>query len=143
MKIGSIKIGRGEKMFIIAEAGVNHNGSLETAKKLVDAAKYSGADAIKFQVFNSERLAATSAVSTDYQMKNTGIRNQRELLKNLELSASDFTEIKQYCDKQEIAFLATPFDLPSAEFIERLDVKAFKISSGDITIYRHVYAGGN
>jgi len=121
------------KVFIIAEAGVNHNGSLELAKKLVDKACEAGVDCIKFQTFKAENLVNKDARKADYQVENTGKNDsQLDMLKKIELSFSDFTELKKYCDKKGIMFLSTPFDSESIEFLAPL-MNIFKIPSGEIT----------
>lgn len=133
-RIGRKEIGEGRPAFIIAEAGVNHNGSIETAKKLVDIAKKSGADAVKFQTFKAEKLVTGYAAMAEYQQKNTGKQDsQFDMLKKLELSFDDFKILKNYCDQAGIIFLSTPFDFESAEFLNSLEIDAYKISSGDLT----------
>lgn len=119
---------------IIAEAGVNHNGDLSLAKKLVDAALEAEADAIKFQTFKSEKLVTKDAESADYQRKNTGGQmKQFEILKALELSYADFTALRSYCDDRKILFLSSPFDEDSARFLIRdLGMEKIKIPSGEI-----------
>lgn len=121
--------------FIIAEAGVNHNGSLELAYALVDAAVEARADAVKFQTFKTENLVTKSAEQASYQVKNIGFKSsQYEMLKRLELSYEDFTQLNAYCIKQQIEFLATPFDMESVDFlVEELRMNSVKISSGDLT----------
>ena len=122
-----------DKVFIIAEAGVNHNGSLEIAKQLVDKALWAGADCIKFQTFKAENLVNKTAKKAEYQVNNTKSRgNQLDMLKKLELSFGDFIELKKYCGKKGIMFLSTPFDMESIEFLEPL-IEMFKIPSGEIT----------
>jgi len=121
------------KVFIIAEAGVNHNGSLELAHKLVDVSKEAGVDAVKFQTFKAENVVSKTAEKAEYQKKTTGTaESQFEMIKKLELSFKDFEKIKQYCDKKGIIFLSTPFDYESADFLENL-VPLYKIGSGEIT----------
>lgn len=133
-----------KKVFIIAEAGVNHNGSLELAKKLVDVAKNSGADAVKFQTFKASRLVTKSAQQAEYQTANSGKQeNQFEMLKRLELSKEDHQELVAYCNKIEIEFMSTPFDIQSIQFLNRLGVKRFKISSGEITNYPYLKIVGS
>lgn len=125
-----------DRVFIIAEAGVNHNGRLTLAKKLVDLAKDTGCDAVKFQTFCTESLVSRLASLAQYQKGNNGkgrYSNQADLLKKLELSPDEFKEIKRYCDGKRIVFLSTPFDLESADFVDSLGVPCFKISSGDLT----------
>lgn len=123
-----------DRCLIIAEAGVNHNGDLATAKALIDAAKKSGADVVKFQTFKSDLLASKGAEQAAYQQKNTGVNEpQRAMLKKLELSNEAFQELFNYCNSQEIEFMSTPFDIASAQYLDRLGVKRFKLSSGDLT----------
>lgn len=123
------------RVFIIAEAGINHNGKITLAKKLVDAAQKAGCDAIKFQTFRSEDLVSRRAGLAAYQKQNNQykIRNQLDLIKSLELSFTDFKQLKKYCDEQGIRFLSTPFDWTSVDFLEQLRVPIFKIASGDLT----------
>lgn len=122
------------KVFIIAEAGVNHNGSLELAKKLVDVAVEAGADAVKFQTFKAENLVSKSAKKAKYQVENTGSdESQYEMIKKLELGFDEFEELKKYCDEKGIMFLSTPFDDDSIEFLDKLGLEIFKIPSGEIT----------
>jgi N,N'-diacetyllegionaminate synthase len=132
-------------IFIIAEAGVNHNGRLHLAKKLVDAAAKAGADAVKFQTFNAERLTTASAPKAQYQKKSGAAESQRQMLKRLELSESDHKSLMNYCRQKGIMFLSTPFDEQSADFLEKLGVKAFKIPSGELTnlpFIKHVASKG-
>jgi N-acetylneuraminate synthase len=120
--------------FVIAEVGVNHNGSMEIAKKLVDAAVAAGADAVKFQTFKTEKLVTKNAQKAEYQKQNTKNNGtQFEMLKKLELSYEDHIKIYNYCSKKNIMFLSTPFDFESADLLEKLGVKMYKISSGDVT----------
>ena len=123
------------RVFIIAEAGVNHNGSIELAKKLVDAAKFAGVDAIKFQTFKAEKLVSKNAQKADYQKKNTGNADdsQLKMLKALELSYDEFRELKDYCDEQHIIFLSTAFDFESLDFLESIGIPIYKVPSGEIT----------
>lgn len=124
------------KIFIIAEAGVNHNGSIELAKKLIDAAVKTGADAVKFQTFKTESIISKFAPKADYQKKNTEHNeSQMDMLKKLELSYKDFKYLKKYCDSKGIMFLSTPFDLDSALFLKNIGLEIFKIPSGEITNY--------
>ncbi len=133
IKIGNKKIGKGNPCFIIAEAGVNHNGRLDLAYKLVDIAKDSGVDAVKFQTYKTKDLVTGSAKMAEYQVKNTGKRqNQEQMLQSLELGYQDFAKLKKYCDKKKIIFLSTPHTEDSFEFLKRI-VPAFKIGSGDLT----------
>lgn len=122
-----------KKTFIIAEAGVNHNGSLKLAKKLIDAAKEIGADAVKFQTFITEELAIPRAPKAEYQKKRVSQKNQFEMLKKLELSQAQFKKLFNYCGQKNIMFLSTPFDYKSAQFLDKLGMSYFKISSCDLT----------
>ena len=127
------KIGRGYPCFIIAEAGVNHNGSLETAKKLVDIAVCSGVDAIKFQTFKADSLVASDAPKAAYQLKSCDINeSQYDMLHRLELSPKAHQELFEYCGKKDILFMSTPFDEESATMLADLGVEYLKIASGEI-----------
>ena len=122
------------RAFIIAEAGVNHNGSIEIAKKLVDAAVASGADAVKFQTFKAQSLATRYAKKANYQKKLTGQKeSQFEMLKRLELSKEMHLRLISYCNIKKIKFLSSPFDLESIELLKNLGLNIFKIPSGEIT----------
>ncbi|EKD71483.1 MAG: N-acetylneuraminic acid synthase [uncultured bacterium] len=123
------------KTFIIAEAGVNHNGSLELARRLVDLAKKAGADAVKFQTFHAEDLVCLSAPKADYQKASTSTNeSQYEMLKSLELSEQDQVKLHQYCKEQEIIFLSSPFDMRGVNFLcQTLALSLIKIPSGEIT----------
>ncbi|MBY3619232.1 N-acetylneuraminate synthase [Acinetobacter sp. CUI P1] len=121
--------------YIIAEAGVNHNGDLLMAKHLVDIAVKSKADAVKFQTFKTELMISTHATKAEYQIQATGAaESQFEMVKKLELSFNQFAELKLYCDDCGIEFLSTPFDIESADFlIDELKLNTIKIPSGEIT----------
>ncbi len=122
------------KVFIIAEAGVNHNGSIDLAKKLIDKASEAGADAIKFQSFKAEKLATKNAKKANYQEKTTGkVENQFEMLKRLELDYKKHKELINYSNSRNIMFLSSPFDLESIELLYNLGLEVFKIPSGEIT----------
>ena len=124
------------KTYIIAEAGVNHNGDISIAKKMIDVAVKAGADAVKFQTFRAEQLVCQSAKKADYQMETTdSTESQFEMLKKLELSYSDHVELISYCKKKNIQFLSTPFDVDSLKMLDRLGVPLIKIPSGEITNY--------
>ena len=127
-------------VYIIAEAGVNHNGSFELACKLVDAAKAAGVDCIKFQTFKSKNLVSHNAQKADYQKDTTGEGSQGDMLKKLELSYEEFRNLKDYCDKVGICFLSTPFDFDSIEFLNSIDMPFWKIPSGEITNYPYLVA---
>lgn len=120
-------------VYIIAEAGVNHNGNLETAKRLVDKAKEAGVDCIKFQTFISKNLASKSAKKAVYQSRQDKDDNQLEMLKKLELSFDDFIELHKYCDIRKIEFLSTGFDFDSIDFLDQLGMKTWKVPSGELT----------
>lgn len=122
------------KTFIIAEAGVNHNGDVVVARKLVDTAVEARADAIKFQTFKAETVVISSTPKARYQIKNTGTNeSQFEMLKKLELPASAYKELFVYCKEKNIIFMSTPFDAESADMLDMLGMKIFKIPSGEIT----------
>lgn len=119
---------------IIAEAGVNHNGSVALAKQMVDAAKEAGADYIKFQTFIPKKLVSKFAEKADYQKETTGSgESQLEMLEKLALTQKDFTELNRYCREKQIGFLSTPFDLDSIEFLDTFDMDFWKLPSGEIT----------
>ena len=134
IKVGDKFIGDGYPCFIIAEAGVNHNGDVSLAKEMVDKAVEAGVDAIKFQTFKSEKLVTKYASMAKYQKENIGEEDsQFNMLKKLELSFEEFIELKDYCNDKSIIFMSTPFDIDSAEFLNSMGMEAFKISSGDLT----------
>jgi N,N'-diacetyllegionaminate synthase len=121
--------------FIIAEAGVNHNGDVDAGRKLIDAAARAGADAVKFQTFKAEELVAQSAPKAPYQTTTTGAGSQLEMLQALELSEEDHFQLKEHAESQNIQFCSTAFDPSSVDFLEKLGVPFFKIPSGEITNY--------
>lgn len=127
-------------VYIIAEAGVNHNGNFEIACKLVTAAKAAGADCIKFQTFKTKNLVSHNAQKADYQKNTTGDSSQTDMLKKLELSYDEFLALKRYCDEVGIAFLSTPFDYDSIEFLNSVDMPFWKIPSGEVTNYPYLVA---
>jgi N,N'-diacetyllegionaminate synthase len=122
-------------VFIIAEAGVNHNGSIELAKKLIDAAIDAGADAVKFQTFKATNLVSKNAQKAEYQKQNMndGDNSQFNMLKKLELDLDTHKELISYCNQKKIIFLSTPFDHDSIELLNDLGLEIFKIPSGEIT----------
>ncbi|MEP6754339.1 MAG: N-acetylneuraminate synthase [Chthonomonadales bacterium] len=132
----------GNRCLIIAEAGCNHNGSEEIAIQLVDAARETGADAVKFQAFNTEALVTQIAPQAKYQSTNTGvIESQFDMIKRLELSADAHARIAAYCGQVGITYLCTPFDEGSADMLFELGITAFKLGSGEITslpLLRHI-----
>jgi len=134
IRIGELKVGRGQPVFVIAEGGVNHNGDREIAKRLIEAAAEAGAQAVKFQTFRAEALATQEAPKAQYQIISTGsAQSQLEMLRQLELSGEAHRDLQAYCRERRVTFLSTPFDEESADLLEELDVPAFKISSGDVT----------
>lgn len=127
------------KVFVIAEAGVNHNGSLDIAKKLVDAAVSAGADAVKFQTFRAERLVCRDAKKAEYQLETTDkTETQFTMLKRLELTAEMHQELLIYCREKDIMFLSTPFDIDSAKMLVDMGVSILKIPSGEITNFPYL-----
>lgn len=127
-------------VFVIAEAGVNHNGSLKRAKEMVIKAREAGADAIKFQTFKSEKLVSTFAEKAAYQIENTGSadESQLEMVKKLELSFDDFRELQAFSKEKGIQFLSTPFDLESIDFLNQLEMPFWKLPSGEVTNYPYL-----
>lgn len=122
------------KVFIIAEAGVNHNGSIDLAKKLIDAAADAGADAVKFQTFKADRLATKLAHKADYQKSNTSVNeSQYEMLKKLELDEDMHKAIIEHCKQKQIMFLSSAFDKESVDMLNNFGMTIFKIPSGEIT----------
>ena len=122
--------------FIIAEAGVNHNGDLAIAKLLVDAAVDSGANAVKFQAFRADELASVDAPKAQYQLAGSEkTESQLTMLKRLELPSSAYIELSRYCALKKILFLASPFDVGSVDLLDSLGMPYFKIASGEITNY--------
>lgn len=146
VQIGNRVVGPGRPCFIIAEAGVNHDGDVRRAHELVDIAAEAGADAVKFQTFEPEKLAAPSAAMADYQVANTGrTESQADLLRRLVLPKDAHRELQRHADDRGLVFLSTPFDEVSADFLEELGVPAFKIGSGELTnhpLLAHVAAKG-
>jgi N-acetylneuraminate synthase len=123
-----------DRTFVIAEAGVNHNGDPALARALVDAAVAAGADAVKFQTFSVDRLLTRQAAKAEYQQRVTGSdQSQYDMLAHLELSPADHQTLFTYCAEVGIEFMSTPFDPESARFLKRLGVRRLKISSGDVT----------
>lgn len=123
-----------DRVFVIAEAGVNHNGSLKSAIGLVDAAANAGADAVKFQTFSADRLVSKTAQKAEYQKATTGAdESQYEMLKRLELSESDHLALLDHCRSRGIMFLSTAFDCEGVRYLDSLGIPIFKIPSGEIT----------
>lgn len=133
-----------QKTLIIAEAGVNHNGDLALAKKLIEAASEAGADFVKFQSFKTEECVSVSAPKAKYQIANAENKDesQFEMIKKLELDKNAHLELMKHCEKCGIAFLSTPFDLPSIVLLDELGLEIFKIPSGEITNLPYLKAVG-
>jgi len=127
-------------VLVIAEAGVNHNGSMEIAKRLIDVAAIAGADYVKFQTFKTENLVTKTAKQADYQRKNIGNTDDSQygMLKKLELTESQHYELMEHCKLKNIKFLSTAFDLESVEFLSSLGLGIWKIPSGEITNYPYI-----
>ncbi len=146
VRIGARLVGPGQPCFIIAEAGVNHNGSLDLALKLIDAAVEAGADAVKFQTFRADRLVTKDAPKADYQKVGTpSSESQFDMLRALELSEDAHRALKARSEARGILFLSTPFDRQSADLLSALGVSAYKLPSGEITnlpLLSHVAAKG-
>ena len=134
MRIGTKTIGEGSPVFIIAEAGVNHNGDMALAHKLIDAAADAGADAVKFQTFTPEELVSEVAPQAAYQIANTGKKeSQIDMLRGLVLPHEEHVALKKYAESKGLVFLSTPFSIPDADFLETLGIVAYKIPSGEVT----------
>lgn len=130
--LGGHSVGPKRRTFVVAEAGVNHNGRVDIALTMVDAALEAGADAVKFQMFRAADLAASSAPMASYQRQGARPRSQQAMLAELELSSMDFRRIKQHCDARGIVFLATPFGLKELAELQQLKAPAVKIASTDL-----------
>ena len=134
INLGEKKIGDGHRVFFVAEAGVNHNGSLEMAMKLIDVAVESGADAVKFQTFRANEVNTKNAPKASYHVETTGTDEKEtwhNLLKKLEMSEEMHHRLFEYCNQKKIMFLSTPYGEESADFLEKLNIKLFKIASTD------------
>jgi len=142
--VGERRIGGGAPVFVVAEAGVNHNGDVALALSLVDAAADGGADAVKFQTFRTDALVSRAAPKAGYQVETTGgAESQRDMLARLELTLADFARVQERCAKRGVVFFSAPFDEASADALERLAAPLFKVPSGEITnlpFLRHVAA---
>lgn len=121
-----------KRTFIIAEIGVNHNGDINLAKKMIKSASECGVDAVKFQTYVSEELVLKNAEKADYQKKNDSNESQFEMLKKLELSYDDFSQLKKYAQECGVLFLSSPFDRKSVDLLEKLEVSAYKLGSGEL-----------
>ena len=126
-------------VFVIAEAGVNHNGDLDRALRLVDIARVAGANAVKFQTFSADKLVSGSAQKAAYQQRETGVGSQYEMLKRLELDDNAHHRIAEYCAKSGIEFMSTPFDEEAADLLVKLGVKRLKVPSGELV--NHTFLG--
>ena len=129
-----------DKVLIIAEAGVNHNGDLEKAIELIDVASKAGVDIVKFQTFKADKIVSKKAKKATYQSENIGDDddNQYNMLKSLELSEKDHSTLIQECKKRDIQFLSTAFDVDGIDFLNNLDLPFFKSPSGEITNYPYL-----
>ena len=128
------------EVIIIAEAGVNHNGSLEKAKLLIDAASEAGVDFVKFQSFKASKLVSPNAKKAEYQKKNMSNHddNQFQMLRNLELSEKDHNELIEYCNRKNVAFFSTAFDVDGLSYLDSLGLTLFKVPCGEITNYPYL-----
>lgn len=134
VKIENRWIGDLEPVFIIAEVGVNHNGDIGLAKKLVNVAKDAGADAVKFQAFKTEKVVTKYAEKAKYQRETTGLsESQYDMIRRLELEEEEFIELYDYAKKKNIIFLSSAFDKESVDLLSKLRIPAFKVASGEIT----------
>lgn len=132
------------KTLIIAEAGVNHNGAMDVARKLIEAAAEAGVDCVKFQTFKAENLVSKSAQKAEYQKRNMGDGDDSQfaMLKALELSPDQHFELIEYCEKKNVKFFSTAFDLDSIDFLDSLNMPMWKIPSGEITNFPYLRAIG-
>lgn len=134
VRIGKFTIGASYPCMIIAEAGVNHNGQMDLAHRLIDEAVQAGVDAVKFQAFVTEELVTHSAPKANYQLKTTGDSgSQFQMLKKLELTPDDHAELQSHCVSENILYLCTPYDTISVDMLDQLNVSAYKIASTDVT----------
>jgi N,N'-diacetyllegionaminate synthase len=134
IQLGSRTIGDGAPCFVIAEAGVNHNGNLAMAKQLAEAAKQSGADAVKYQTFHAESVVSAASPKAAYQQRITeAAESQLDMIRKLELPIGAFRELQDHCRKLGIMFLSTPFDDKSVDDLAAIAIPAFKIASGEVT----------
>jgi N,N'-diacetyllegionaminate synthase len=133
VRIGSFTIAPGHPCFVIAEAGVNHNGNLDLARRLIDEAARAGANAVKFQMFKADKLVSRSAPKAAYQVRTTGgEESQHEMIRRLELGFEQHRLLLDHAEKQGLMLLSTPFDEESADELEALGIQAFKIPSGEV-----------
>lgn len=144
--VGARRIGPGEPTFIIAEAGVNHNGDVEVALELVAAAAEAGADAVKFQTFKTDQLVTRNLEKAPYQARTTGDGSQYEMIRRLELDEQAHQRIHDACERLGITFMSTPFYEGGVDLLLRLGVPALKVDSGNLTnlpLLRHMAATGS
>lgn len=128
-----------QKIFIIAEAGVNHNGDIDIAKKMIDAASEAGVDAVKFQTFKAEKIVSMNAPKAEYQIENSNnTESQFQMLKKLEIDKRTHIELMKYCKEKNVMFLSTPFDIDSIHMLVELGIGIIKIPSGEITNLPHL-----
>ncbi len=133
VKVGNYELGGTHTVFIIAEAGVNHNGDIELAKELIRKAKQSGADCVKFQTFKAEQVVSAGAPKASYQLESTDPgESQIDMLRALELKEEDYPELLRTSEEEDILFLSTPYNFEDADFLDGLGVAAFKIASGQL-----------
>jgi N-acetylneuraminate synthase len=135
ISLGQRTVGDGEPVFIIAEAGVNHNGSLENALKLVDVAKASGADAVKFQLFNADEQVSRAAQTADYQQAQTGQESMLEMARSYDLPWEAHRDIKKHCEQVGITYMSSCFDQKAVDFFLELGGAGIKVGSGELTNY--------
>ncbi|MFQ5809861.1 MAG: N-acetylneuraminate synthase [Armatimonadota bacterium] len=144
--IGDRRVGHGEPVYVVAEAGVNHNGDIEMAKKMIAAAADAGADAVKFQTWRTEAIISRDAPKAEYQKSDAGDHETMfEMEKALELPPEAFAELKRDTEDAGLIFLSSPFDEPSVDVLAELDVAAFKVPSGELTnlsLLRHIARKG-
>lgn len=134
LSVANREIGRGRPCFVIAEAGVNHNGDLDMACRMIDVAAEAGADAVKFQTFKALRVVTVDAPKADYQQRNTGDNaSQLSMLRRLELSPEAHRMLLERCQDRGLIFMSTPFDEESADFLDELGVPVYKVASGEVT----------
>lgn len=134
VRIGQKLVGPGRPCYVVAEAGVNHNGQVDLARRLIDAAAAAGADAVKFQSFHADHVASALAPKAAYQVERTTAgQSQLEMLRHLELAVDDQRRLYDHARARGITFLSTPFDRRSVDLLSTLGVPAFKVSSGDLT----------
>ena len=126
------------KTLVIAEVGVNHNGSVELAKELIDAAVYAGADIVKFQTFKADKIVSKDAPKAMYQQNEIGGETQYSMLKRLELTNQEHFLLKRYCEAKNIRFLSTAFDFASIDFLHNMGLALWKIPSGEVTDYPYL-----